>query len=157
MAYCTQCGAEIPDDARFCRSCGAFQGEQGAARPQDAPVRRVPGVDQDAEDNRLMALLAYLGPLALVPYLAAKQSPFAQYHALRGLNLFLLEVAYGVGAALLSGLFTLVWFRLGLALGLLFNIGWLFFVAMSIIGIVNVCNGEKKDLPLVGALRFIKK
>ena len=118
---------------------------------------RVPGVDQDAEDNRLMALLAYLGPLALVPYLAAKQSPFAQYHALRGLNLFLLEVAYGVGAAVLSGLFTLVWFRLGLALGLLFNIGWLFFVAMSIIGIVNVCNGEKKDLPLVGALRFIKK
>lgn len=157
MAYCTQCGAEIPDDARFSRSCGAFQGEQGAARPQDAPVRRVPGVDQDAEDNRLMALLAYLGPLALVPYLAAKQSPFAQYHALRGLNLFLLEVAYGVGAAVLSGLFTLVWFRLGLALGLLFNIGWLFFVAMSIIGIVNVCNGEKKDLPLVGALRFIKK
>lgn len=157
MAYCTQCGAEIPDDAHFCRSCGAFQGEQGAARPQDAPVRRVPGVDQDAEDNRLMALLAYLGPLALVPYLAAKQSPFAQYHALRGLNLFLLEAAYGVGAAVLSGLFALVWFRLGLALGLLFNIGWLFFVAMSIIGIVNVCNGEKKDLPLVGALRFIKK
>ena len=95
MAYCMQCGAEIADDARFCPSCGAFQSSQ-AARPQGAPVHRVPGVDQDAEDNKLMALLSYLGPLAFVPYFVAKQSPFAQFHAVRGLNLFLLEAVYGV-------------------------------------------------------------
>ena len=29
--------------------------------------------------------------------------------------------------------------------------------AMSIIGIVYVCNGEKKELPLIGTLRFIHK
>ncbi len=156
MAYCMQCGAEIADDARFCPSCGAFQSSQ-AARPQGAPTHRAPGVDQDAEDNKLMALLSYLGPLAFVPYFAAKQSPFAQFHAVRGLNLFLLEAAYGVAMSVVVWLFKLVLFQLGLIVDFVFRLGWLFFLAMSIIGIVYVCNGEKKELPLIGTLRFIHK
>lgn len=156
MAYCMQCGAEIADDARFCPSCGAFQSSQ-AARPQGAPTHRAPGVDQDAEDNKLMALLSYLGPLAFVPYFAAKQSPFAQFHAVRGLNLFLLEAVYGVATSVVAWLFKLVLFRLGLVVDFLFRLGWLFFLAMSIIGIVYACNGEKKELPLIGTLRFIRK
>lgn len=156
MAYCMQCGAEIADDARFCPSCGAFQSSQ-AARPQGAPTHRAPGVDQDAEDNKLMALLSYLGPLAFVPYFVAKQSPFAQFHAVRGLNLFLLEAVYGVAMSVVVWLFKLVLFRLGLIVDFLFRLGWLFFLAMSIIGIVYACNGEKKELPLIGTLRFIRK
>ena len=100
---------------------------------------------RDLLDILIVAILCYYG----IRFVRGTRA----MAALNGL-LFLL-VLYA--AAQFLGLFTLVWFRLGLALGLLFNIGWLFFVAMSIIGIVNVCNGEKKDLPLVGALRFIKK
>ena len=104
-----------------------------------------------------MALLSYLGPLAFVPYFAAKQSPFAQFHAVRGLNLFLLEAAYGVAMSVVVWLFKLVLFQLGLIVDFVFRLGWLFFLAMSIIGIVYVCNGEKKELPLIGTLRFIHK
>ena len=36
---------------------------------------------EDAEKNKVMGILAYLGILVLVPILAAKDSPFAKYHA----------------------------------------------------------------------------
>jgi len=33
---------------------------------------------KDAEDNKIMGILAYLGILVLVPILAAKESPFKE-------------------------------------------------------------------------------
>jgi hypothetical protein len=39
---------------------------------------------QDAQDNKIMAILAYLGLLFLVPFLAAKESPFARFHTNQG-------------------------------------------------------------------------
>ena len=147
MAYCRQCGALIDEAAQFCPDCGASQA--------GAQTTRV--VNQDVEDNRFMAILSYIGPLAFVPYFAAKQSPFAQYHAVRGLNLFILEAVFGVAASLITGIFTLLLHVLGALLGWILNLGWLGFLALSIIGIVNVCNGEKKELPIVSGIRFIRR
>ena len=36
-------------------------------------------------------------------------------------------------------------------------LGWIFFLVISILGIVNVCNGEKKELPIVSGIRFIRR
>ena len=36
---------------------------------------------RDVEDNKVMAILAYIWILFLVPLLAAKNSRFARYHA----------------------------------------------------------------------------
>ena len=35
MKYCSNCGAQLPDEAKFCDSCGTQQ--QAAARPKAAP------------------------------------------------------------------------------------------------------------------------
>ena len=43
----------------------------------------------DAEKNKIFGILAYLGILCLVPIFAAKDSPFAKYHANQGLVLLL--------------------------------------------------------------------
>ena len=49
-----------------------------------------PGVDPaDFEKNKIFAILAYLGILVLIPILAAKDSPFAKYHANQGLVLLI--------------------------------------------------------------------
>ena len=75
---------------------------------------------------------------------------------MRGLNLFILEAVFGVAASLITGIFTLLLHVLGALLGWILNLGWLGFLALSIIGIVNVCNGVKKDLPYIGGIRFVK-
>lgn len=163
MAFCRQCGAQVADDARFCPACGAFQGldQAQSAYPPHQPYTEPAGgsgpvIDQDVADNRAMAILAYIGPLALIPYFAAKQSPFAQYHAIRGMNLLILEAVYWVAVLLLTAILTAILTVFGIVIGWILSLGWIFFLVISILGIVNVCNGEKKDLPIVSGIRFIR-
>jgi uncharacterized membrane protein len=119
----------------FCPKCGAPVGE---------PV--VTG----GQNDKVMGILAYIGILALIPYFVQDQSSFVRYHAVRGMNLFLLELIAGVASGIL---------QIGLPLiGSI--VGWLVSIAglaFSIIGIVNVCNSEQKDLPFIGGIRFVKE
>ena len=135
MAFCSKCGAQLNENENFCPKCGAPVGE---------PV--VTG----GQNDKVMGILAYIGILALIPYFVKDQSSFVRYHAVRGMNLFLLELIAGVASGIL---------QIGLPLiGSI--VGWLVSIAglaFSIIGIVNVCNSEQKDLPFIGGIRFVKE
>jgi uncharacterized membrane protein len=100
---------------------------------------------RDIEDNKVMAILAYIWILLLVPLLAAKDSKYARYHAYQGVTLFIAWVAVrALGWILpynLSGLVTIA------SLGLL---------VLAIIGILNAFNGRAKPLPLIGKLLEVK-
>jgi len=47
----------------------------------------------DIEQNKIMAVIAYLSILCFVPLLLKKTSPYAQFHAKQGLALFIIEMA----------------------------------------------------------------
>ncbi len=101
---------------------------------------------RDVEDNCIMAILAYIWLLFLVPLLAAKESPFAQYHAYQGVSLFIAWVAVNVvGALLPNNLSGLHWIA---SLGLL---------VLMVIGIRNAYTGVAKPLPLIGKYLLPKK
>jgi len=114
-----------------------------SGRPETEPA--------DVEQNKVFALLAYIGPLFLVPLLAVPQSKFARYHTNQGVVLFL--------AALLTSIASVVIARLPL-------IGWLGSIASSLIGlcalvfmilgILNAISGKCKPLPLIGQFEVIK-
>lgn len=95
--------------------------------------------DRDITSNKVMAILAYIWILVLVPLLAAKDSKFAQFHAYQGITLFIAWVAVNaIGMLLpysLSGLVT---------------IGGIGILVLSIIGIMNAYQGKAKPLPLIG-------
>ena len=55
---------------------------------------------RDAQDNKVMAILAYFGPLVLVPILAARESRFARYHANQGLVLLIVGIVFLVLAVI---------------------------------------------------------
>lgn len=101
--------------------------------------------EKDKSDNKLMAALSYIGPLALLPYLFEKDSAWVKYNAIQGMNLFIIEI--------------ISW-----AIGLVPILGWLvaavinlITIIISIMGIINVCNEEAKELPFVKNFKFIKK
>ncbi|MFV0399743.1 MAG: DUF4870 domain-containing protein [Oscillospiraceae bacterium] len=110
---------------------------------------------KDIEENKVMALLSYIGFLFLVPMLAKKESPYAQFHAKQGANLFILEIIVSV-----------VFFILGLILGgipvigtIISIISWLASLCLgilAILGIVNAVTGKAKELPLIGSIKIIK-
>lgn len=101
--------------------------------------------EKEKEDGKLMAILSYVGVLSLVPYLAEKDNKWVRYHAIQGVNLFIIEVILYI-------------IRVIPILGWI--VGWLGSIVtlvISIIGIVNVCNSEAKELPIVGKIKFIKQ
>jgi len=106
---------------------------------------------KDAQDNKVMGILAYLGFLFLVPYLAAKESPFAKYHANQGCILCIIEVALMIVATIFGWIPVIGWILAILAY--LLSLGCLI---LAIIGILNAANGEAKELPLIGKYQILK-
>ena len=107
---------------------------------------------KDIEDGKLMGILSYIGILCLIPYLTEKENEFVKYHAKQGLNLFLIEVICSAGLSIIGGM---LWLLIGL-IALLSSCVGLLALALSIMGIVNVCNGEAKELPIINKFKLIK-
>jgi uncharacterized membrane protein len=109
--------------------------EQKKEEVKEAVVVNKPD-GKDVKDNRAIAYLSYLGILCLVPLLVKKDSKFALFHAKQGL---VMTIGWFLGSFL----------YIFLGLGALVHLALLIF---SIMGLVNVNNGEMKKLPIVGDL-----
>ena len=108
---------------------------------------------KDAEDNKIMGILAYFGILFLVPYFAAKESPFAKFHANQGCVLFIVEIALVVVLQIFGWI--LPW-SLALILSLLSLVVYLGIAVLAIMGIINAAKGEMKELPVIGKYSILK-
>lgn len=97
--------------------------EQQAPQAPEAPK------SNSANDDKLWAVLSYLGVLCLIPLLGKKESSFVQFHARQGV-------------VLLAG-----WILSFLPFG--WVIGIISFV-LSIMGIINVLSGKTEKLPIIG-------
>lgn len=93
---------------------------------------------EDVQENKVIAFLSYLGLLVLIPLLAKKDSPFAQFHAKQGLVLLIAWVALGI----------ISWIPfIGWVIGI---IGLIVLAVFGIMGIINALSGQAKELPLIG-------
>jgi len=101
-------------------------------KQEEKPIEQPEKIDPDIEANRIVALLSYFFILCLVPLLTKKDSPFSYFHAKQGL-----VVCLGWFFTWVPGVGTI----LGIFLGVL-----------SVIGIINVMNGKKERLPIIGVL-----
>ncbi|MBA4347737.1 MAG: hypothetical protein C0413_02680 [Clostridiales bacterium] len=136
MAYCSKCGSQVNDGDRICGNCGE-------------PVNGANRTPETANSNDTwMGILSYLGFLALIPYLIKDQSSFVRAHAVRGINLLILEVIAWVAVGVFSWVPVLN--------GILSTVVGLASFAFSLIGIINVANKEDKELPFIGNIRLIK-
>lgn len=142
MANCNKCGAQIPDNTFTCPNCGA---STVSVEGQDYTNQFDPN---DIQQNKVMAILAYLGILFLVPLLAAPQSPYARFHTNQGLVLFIADIILGIVAG--ACIFIPI---AGLIISSLISLG---IFVLVILGIVNAASGKCKELPLIGKIRIIK-
>ena len=134
MAYCSKCGSSLSEGDKVCGNCG----------------EPVPGANRSSSNSNeiWMGILSYLGILALIPYFVKDQTPFVRAHAVRGINLLLLEVIVWVAV----GVFSFI----PLLNDILSTLAGLASFVLSLIGIINVANKEDKDLPFIGTIRMIK-
>jgi uncharacterized membrane protein len=145
MAFCAKCGNQVDDGVKFCPSCGtSMTGKPARTVSQTEELEADPN---DAEQNKGMAVIAYI--LFFIPLLTGdhRKSPFVMYHTNQGLVLFLASSA----AMLVSSMLMIV--LIGLVLMPIFGIASL---ALVVIGIINAVNGKMKPLPLIGKFTIIK-
>ena len=104
-----------------------------------------------------MAILSYLGPLCLVPLLTGEKDEFVKFHVKQGLVLFIFEALVWIIFSLILGSMTWSWYTWG-ALGMFSMLQTLLYLCvgiLSVVGIINVLNGQRKELPFVG--KFAEK
>ena len=107
---------------------------------------------KEIDDGKALAIISYIGFLAVVAYLVEKNNKFVIYHAKQGLNLFIVEL---IGAVAIGILGMLAFFFIGLV-SIISFVFWACAISLSVIGIVNVFNGKAKELPLINKVKIIK-
>jgi len=91
---------------------------------------------KDINDNKIYAILSYLGVLFIIPLLMKPKSEFVKFHVKQGIVL------------------TIGWI-IGLVLYPVFGLGFVLQIAiivLSIMGIINVSEGKMKKLPIISDL-----
>ena len=80
---------------------------------------------EDIQENKIIALLSYLGILVLVPLLAKKDSPYAQFHAKQGLVL------------LIAWIIITIIFIIPILGWLIGTVCYIILLVLAIVGIIN--------------------
>ena len=118
------------------------------------------------KENKVMAVLAYIGLLVLVPIFAAKDSKYARFHATQGLNITVLSVAQAIIYYILATIISIIFrgsiiFGVGgvllTILGFINTILSIAFIVLAIYGIVNAVQGKCKKLPIIGKFDILGK
>ncbi len=181
MPFCKNCGANLPEGSTFCSSCGTpvenvnqYAQQNNYAQPDNysqqynytqyqQPVYNAGGEyadPADVQNNKAMAVLAYIGILVLVPIFGAKNSKFARYHANQGLVLFITDIAYTIIIRIIQAILyaVLPWsaYVLVSVITTILSLASVFFLVCMILGIVNACKGRMKELPLIGKIKILK-
>lgn len=125
---------------------------------------------EEINQGKSMAILAYI--LAPIPYFAEKKNKFVRFHAVQGMNILIVAVAYWLiqyfilgivsnisvgscaagnivscyGSFGVVGVFSFIFSLIGLAI-----------FALDIVGLVYAAQGLTKEVPILGKIKIIKK
>ena len=121
---------------------------------QETPVSQTPPTSggQKMDEGKVMGILSYLSILCLIPLFTKKDDDFVYFHAKQGLVLFGLEIVVYVISRIIVGVLigSIVGWGMLSIWSLIFNLINLGLLVLSILGIINVVQNKKKELPLIG-------
>ncbi len=173
---CPQCGAPIPDlggsysggqtggsKAEYSQagraeySYGQWNGSGPANSAESGYDSQVYFDESDVRRNKAMGVLSYIGILVLIPLIAGdKQSQYVKHHVNQGLVLYILfKVVDLLEGDWWWGFRSFFRFGGGVFSWIVDIIDLALFILL-IMGIVTACRGERRELPLIGKIKFFK-
>ena len=112
ISYCTNCGAQYDDGAKFCPTCGATTGETAQSNAQQNAAYTTPTQPAQqpvqTDNSKTMAILAVVFPiLFFLPIVTNPKTEFGTFWANQALLLLLLSVVASITAGIVIGI--LIW------------------------------------------------
>lgn len=180
MKTCKNCGAQVPDEKKYCGACGYRFDQENANSNQQSQFGGsqdfsrmtgnifTDGADhtsefdpQDIAANKIYGIIACFGILFFVPLVAAPQSRYGKFFANQGLLLLITSAIASVASSFISAIFNTLGmlgsiFVLFSVIGVLLSvvIGLIPFV-LFIIMLINAASGRAKELPIIGRFTLI--
>lgn len=117
---------------------------------------------EEVSDGKVMGVISYLVPF--VPYFTEKNNKFVKYHARQGMNLLILYLMYlflQVMVSFIKVRRTIYYGRVSYWI----TPWWISFplkiiligiLSLLVWGIVDVCNGRARKLPILNKIKIIK-
>lgn len=109
--------------------------------------------NNDIENNKGIAALAYIGILFFVPLIVCPKSKFARFHANQGLIFLVFCIAAGIVMSVIGALLT---WRLRIIASIINALIGIAMLILFVSGLKNSLNGYAKELPFIGKIRFFK-
>ena len=109
-----------------------------------------------APNRAALLVLAYMWPLAIIPWLLAKDDADVQWHAKHGLVLMAAEVVAFIALAIVMQVLLVVTFGVVFLVSMAFVFLWAAVLAVHVFAIVRALNGYRLIIPGVSeyASRF---
>lgn len=110
---------------------------------------------KDIENGKVMAIIAYI--IALIPYFAEKDNKFVRFHAIQGMNILIVCVAWSIVSNILLLIFGMISIGLAGIFFIIFNLVNLALAVLDILWLVYAAQGQMKKVPFIDKIQIIKK
>ncbi len=110
---------------------------------------------EDVQKNKAYGILAYIGILFLIPLFAAKDSQYARFHTNQGMALFITDIMLSILQTIISAILSPIPLLGPIIVGIVKAVLSIISVVLMVLGIVNACSGEAKELPIIGKLHLL--
>lgn len=148
--FCSKCGTENPEDAKFCSKCGAGMGA-GATGIEDTV--KPEGESSTGMSANVAGLLCYVAVwiTGIVFVVLEKKSTFVKFHAWQSIMAFGALTVVQIILSIISGIaFSTFAFGLWRFMNVLGVLVWVIAVGLWIALIITAGTGKMWKVPLVG-------
>lgn len=143
MAFCSGCGATLPDGATFCAACGrsAVSGSATGAAAAPAPAAAGGLTDNIAGALAYVTIVPAIVFLLIEPY---NRNKFIRFHAFQSIFYCVAWIVVVIGLSIIP--------FMGVLRMMLYPIIWLGFFVLWIVLVLKAYQGQKFKAPVIGDL-----
>lgn len=140
--FCQKCGTAIPENDRYCPTCG--EPVPGVKTPSVSDHTAMFAPEDIARSKVLSALCYFNFIFIIIALLLEPDSKFLRYHINQSIVLYIFTMI----AALTAIVPFIGWITA--------TVGSIMAIVFTVMGIIRAMNGEAKDLPIVGKYSVVK-
>lgn len=180
MPYCSNCRTYIPDGTDTCPNCGTKDSRYTNIPPvnQTTTTQSQPNIpaqkksfgqlikkilktedktygfdSSDISANSNNAVLAYLGPLVVIPLITSRKSKFAMFHCCQGVMNSIFAILYVTVVPMVLNAIPSI---LALLLFIPYFVCLILFPVSLVLGIMHAIKGKAVTLPVFGRIDLMR-